>query len=156
MENLEPSKRRLASRLWLIYTAAAIVGSLLVLAIYVSAYDNTGVTERLRATGAFTRTAMQVLSFPLGIPIGARRTLSLNAALVARPWTNPARPSSLGGRISPRFSLKSLFSICLPGCRVQRADLDCVSAPSPSYGCPRNGGRGSRARPRTVLAACRS
>ena len=71
MENLEPSKGRLASRLWLIYTAAAIVGSLVVLAIYVSAYDNTGVTERLRATGAFTRTAMQVLSFPLGFPLGA-------------------------------------------------------------------------------------
>jgi len=43
----------------------------LVLAIYVSAYDNTGVTERLRATGAFTRTVMQVLSFPLGFPLGA-------------------------------------------------------------------------------------
>jgi hypothetical protein len=53
------------------YTAAAILGSLLVLAIYVSAYDNTGVTERLRATGAFTRTTMQVLSFPLGLPLGA-------------------------------------------------------------------------------------
>jgi hypothetical protein len=38
---------------------------------YVSAYDNTGVTGRLRATGAFTRTAMQVLSFPLGFPLGA-------------------------------------------------------------------------------------
>jgi hypothetical protein len=37
MENLEPSKARLASRLWLIYTTAAILGSLLVLAIYVSA-----------------------------------------------------------------------------------------------------------------------
>jgi len=66
MEYMEPSKGRLASRLWLIYTAATILGSLLVLAIYVSAYDNTGVTERLRATGAFTRTVMQVLSFPLG------------------------------------------------------------------------------------------
>ena len=38
---------------------------------YVSAYDNTGVTGRLRAMGAFTRTAMQVLSFPLGFPLGA-------------------------------------------------------------------------------------
>jgi hypothetical protein len=71
MENMEPSTKRLASRLWVIYTTAAILGSLLVLAIYVSAYDNTGVTERLRATGAFTRTAMQVLSFPLGFPLGA-------------------------------------------------------------------------------------
>ncbi len=71
MENMEPSKRRLASRLWLIYMIAAILGSLVVLAIYVSAYDNTGVTERLRAMGAFTRTAMQVLSFPLGFPLGA-------------------------------------------------------------------------------------
>jgi hypothetical protein len=71
MENMEPSTGRLASRLWVIYTTAAILGSLLVLAIYVSAYDNTGVTERLRATGAFTRTAMQVLSFPLGLPLGA-------------------------------------------------------------------------------------
>ena len=71
MENMEPSKGRLASRLWLIYTSAAILGSLVVLAMYVGAYDNTGVTERLRAMGAFTRTAMQVLSFPLGFPLGA-------------------------------------------------------------------------------------
>jgi magnesium-transporting ATPase (P-type) len=71
MENMDSSKRRLASSLWLIYTLATIVGSLVVLAMYVSAYDNTGVTERLQAMGAFTRTAMQLLSFPLGFPLGA-------------------------------------------------------------------------------------
>ena len=71
MKNVKPSKGRLASRLWLIYMIATILGSLVILAIYVSAYDNTGVTERLRAMGAFTRTAMQVLSLPLGFPLGA-------------------------------------------------------------------------------------
>jgi hypothetical protein len=71
MGKAQPSKERLASTLWLIYTAATILGSLVFLAIYVNVYDNTGVTERLRATGAFTRTAMRVLSFPLGFPLGA-------------------------------------------------------------------------------------
>jgi hypothetical protein len=71
MENIEPSKARLASSLWLIYIAVTVLGSVVVLAMYVGAYDNTGVTERLRAMGAFTRTAMQVLSFPLGFPLGA-------------------------------------------------------------------------------------
>ncbi len=73
----QPSQGRLASRLWLVYAAATIFGSLLILAIYVNAYDNTGVTERLRATGAFTRTAMQVFSFPLGLPMGAGANLFL-------------------------------------------------------------------------------
>jgi hypothetical protein len=71
MENARALRERLASKLWLIYTIAAILGSLAVLATYVNEYDNTGVTQRLRAAGAFTRMAMQVLSFPLGLPLGA-------------------------------------------------------------------------------------
>ncbi len=71
MGNVQPSKGRLASTLWLIYAIATILGSLVILAIYVNAYDNTGITERLRAIGAFTRTTMQVLSFPFGLPLGA-------------------------------------------------------------------------------------
>ena len=71
MENGSASRRRLASRAWLAYTAGVVAGALLVLAIYINAYDDYGVTARLAATGSFTRAAMQALSFPLGFPIGA-------------------------------------------------------------------------------------
>jgi hypothetical protein len=89
MENTEPSKGRLASRLWLIYMIATILGSLVLLAIYVSAYDNTGVTERLRATGAFTRAAMQILSFPLGFPLGAAANPFLERNFGCAPLDEP-------------------------------------------------------------------
>jgi hypothetical protein len=71
MENGSASRRRLALRAWFVYTAGVVVGSLLILAIYVKAYDDYGVTPRLAATGSFTRTVMQALSFPLGFPLGA-------------------------------------------------------------------------------------
>ena len=89
MENTGPSKGRLASRLWIIYTTATILGSLVILAIYVSAYDNTGVTERLRAMGAFTRTAMQLLSFPLGFPLGAAAAPFLERNFGCAPLDEP-------------------------------------------------------------------
>lgn len=75
MENI--ARARLVSRLWLGYAAVTIFGSLLVLAIYVNAYDNTGMTERLRAAGVFLHTVMQVLSFPLGLALGAAANPSL-------------------------------------------------------------------------------
>ncbi len=65
------SRRRLADKAWLLYSAAAIGGALVVLAIYVNAYDDNGLTEKLRLLGGFTRRAMRVLSFPLGLPFGA-------------------------------------------------------------------------------------
>jgi len=71
MEGRPAPVGRLASALWLVYAMATVAGSLLILAIYVNAYDNTGVTARLTATGDFARSAMQVLSFPLGFPVGA-------------------------------------------------------------------------------------
>jgi len=55
----------------MVYTVGVVAGALMVLAIYVNAYDDFGVTPRLAATGRFTRAIMQVLSFPLGFPIGA-------------------------------------------------------------------------------------
>jgi hypothetical protein len=89
MENIEPSNARLASRLWLIYMIAAILGSLVVLAMYVGAYDNTGVTERLRAMGAFTRMAMRILSFPLGLPLGAAANHFLEPNFGCAPSDEP-------------------------------------------------------------------
>ena len=71
MENSLASRGRVASKLWFYYTIATVVVSLLVLAIFVNAYDNTGVTARLSAMANFTRTAMRVLSFPLGLPSSA-------------------------------------------------------------------------------------
>jgi hypothetical protein len=71
MENGSASRRHFAYRAWFIYAAGVVAGSLLVLAIYVNAYDDYGVTAKLTATGSFTRTTMRALSFPLGFPVGA-------------------------------------------------------------------------------------
>lgn len=71
MNDVSASRRRLFTRAWFAYTAAVLAGSLLALAIYVNAYDDYGVTAKLTATGRFTRSFMQALSFPLGFPVGA-------------------------------------------------------------------------------------
>jgi hypothetical protein len=71
IENPKASHAGLARGLWLVYTAATILASLLILAIYVNAYDDHGLTERLRAVGGFTRRAARIISFPLGLPLGA-------------------------------------------------------------------------------------
>jgi hypothetical protein len=55
---------------WLAYAIATVALSFAVLAIYVNAYDDYDLSERLRATGRFARQAMQALSFPLGAPVG--------------------------------------------------------------------------------------
>ncbi|GEM_PF-6630018 len=55
---------------WLVYAIATVTLSIAVLAIYVTAYDDYDLSERLRATGRFARQAMQALSFPLGAPVG--------------------------------------------------------------------------------------
>jgi hypothetical protein len=56
---------------WLAYAIATVALSIAVLAIYVNAYDDYDLSERLRATGRFARQAMRALSFPLGAPISA-------------------------------------------------------------------------------------
>ena len=61
----------LARALWLVYNVASILGSLLILAVYVNTYDDYGLTERLRAIGGFTRWMMRVIFFPIGLPFGA-------------------------------------------------------------------------------------
>jgi hypothetical protein len=55
---------------WLAYAIATIALSIAVLAIYVTAYDDYDLSERLRATGRFARQAMRAVSFPLGAPVG--------------------------------------------------------------------------------------
>jgi hypothetical protein len=55
---------------WLAYAIATVALSLAVLAIYVNAYDDYDLSERLRAAGRFARQAMRAVSFPLGAPIG--------------------------------------------------------------------------------------
>jgi hypothetical protein len=71
MENPPASHGGFAHKAWLIFSAATILGSLTILAIYVKVYDDYGLTDRLRAVGGFTRQAMGIASFPLGLPIGA-------------------------------------------------------------------------------------
>ncbi|TLG78178.1 hypothetical protein [Methylocystis sp. B8] len=55
---------------WLAYAIATVALSIAVLAIYVTACDDYDLSERLRATGRFTRQAMRAVSFPLGAPTG--------------------------------------------------------------------------------------
>jgi len=56
---------------WLAYAIAAVALSIAVLAIFVKAYDDYDLSDRVRATGRFARQAMRALSFPLGAPTGA-------------------------------------------------------------------------------------
>lgn len=56
---------------WLVYAIAAIALSIAVLAIFVKAYDDYDVSDRVRSIGRFARQAMRALSFPLGAPSGA-------------------------------------------------------------------------------------
>jgi len=71
MNNLKASRGNLAHRLWLVYSIEAVVASLIVLTLYLSAYDDNGVTERLRSLVSFSRRPMRILSFPLGLRLGA-------------------------------------------------------------------------------------
>jgi hypothetical protein len=71
MENPLASHGGFAHKAWLIFSAATILGSLTILAIYVKVYDDYGLTDRLPALGRFTRQAMGVASFPLGLLLGA-------------------------------------------------------------------------------------
>jgi hypothetical protein len=57
-----------ARKIWLAYTLIAIAGALMLLAVYVNAYDDYDIGDRLRALGGFTRRAMLALGFPLSLP----------------------------------------------------------------------------------------
>ncbi len=59
-----------ARKIWLAYTLITLAGALLLLAVYVNAYDDYDIGDRLRALGRFTRSSMSVLTFPLGLPAG--------------------------------------------------------------------------------------
>ena len=89
MRNGSASRQRLVLRTWLTYAAGVVAGSLLVLAIFVKAYDDFGVTARLAATGNFTRTTMQALSFSLGFPIGALAEPLLERNFDCAPQSEP-------------------------------------------------------------------
>jgi hypothetical protein len=56
----------MARKVWLYYAIATIVAALALLAIYVNAYDDYDVSDRLRGVGRFARQGMLLLSFPLG------------------------------------------------------------------------------------------
>lgn len=80
---------RVARGLWLAYAIATILASLAVLAIYVMTYDDYDLSDRLRAVGRFARRAMRVLSFPLGLPIGALLNGPLEAAFACGDEKEP-------------------------------------------------------------------
>ncbi|MGJ0502948.1 MAG: hypothetical protein ACR65X_04235 [Methylocystis sp.] len=67
---LQDGRWRFLRAAWVAYAIATVALSIAVLAIYVNAYDDYDLSERLRATGRFVRQAMRALSFPLGA-IGA-------------------------------------------------------------------------------------
>lgn len=70
-----------ARSLWLAYAVAAIAAALVLLAIYVNAYDDYDIGPRLRGLGRFTRRAMTILAFPLGLPAGFLAAGPLHDAL---------------------------------------------------------------------------
>ena len=66
----QDGRRRFLRLAWLAYAIVTVGLSIVVLAIYVTVYDDYDLSERLRATGQFTRQAMRALSFPSGAAIG--------------------------------------------------------------------------------------
>ncbi len=59
-----------ARKIWLAYALVTIAGALVLLALYVNAYDDYDIGDRLRGLGRFTRRAMNIVTFPLGLPAG--------------------------------------------------------------------------------------
>ncbi|WP_424361073.1 hypothetical protein [Methylocystis parvus] len=53
-------------KIWLAYSIVTVVAALVLLAIYVNAYDDYDVGDRLRGVGRFARHAMALISAPLG------------------------------------------------------------------------------------------
>jgi hypothetical protein len=60
----------LARKLWLAYAVSTVACALVLLAAYVNAYDDYDIGDRLRSLGRFARHAMDVITFPLGLPAG--------------------------------------------------------------------------------------
>lgn len=56
----------MARKIWLAYSIATVVAALVLLAIYVNAYDDYDIGDRLRGVGRFARQAMALISAPLG------------------------------------------------------------------------------------------
>jgi ethanolamine utilization microcompartment shell protein EutL len=87
---------------WLAYALATVALSISVLAIYVNAYDDYDLSERLRATGRFARQAMRALSFPLGAPIGALLNPPLEKSFGCADANEPCAVFAIGTCVSPR------------------------------------------------------
>ncbi|WP_442755022.1 hypothetical protein ACNHKD_18895 [Methylocystis sp. JAN1] len=60
----------MARKIWLFYAIATVAAGLVLLALYVNAYDDYDIGDRLRGVGRFARRAMTLLSFPLGPSVG--------------------------------------------------------------------------------------
>lgn len=56
----------MARKIWLAYSIAAVAAALVLLAIYVNAYDDYDIGDRLRGVGRFARQVMALISAPLG------------------------------------------------------------------------------------------
>jgi hypothetical protein len=78
-----------ARKIWLAYTLIALAGALTLLALYVNAFDDYDIGDRLRALGRFTRTSMSVLTFPLGLPAGLLADGPLRATFGCGEATEP-------------------------------------------------------------------
>ncbi len=51
-----------ARKIWLAYTLITLAGALVLLAVYVNAYDDYDIGARLRGLGRFTRRAMNIVN----------------------------------------------------------------------------------------------
>jgi len=60
----------MARKIWLFYAIASAAAAIVLLAIYVNAYDYYDVSERLRNIGRFGRQTMALISTPLGPVVG--------------------------------------------------------------------------------------
>ena len=89
IDNSKASRAGLARALWLVYNVASILGSLLIVAIYVNTHDDYGLTERLRAIGGFTRWVMRIISFPIGLPFGAEANGLFERIFGCEEFTEP-------------------------------------------------------------------
>jgi hypothetical protein len=78
-----------ARKIWFAYALVTVACALALLAAYVKACDDYDIGDRLRGLGRFTRQAMTILAFPLGLPAGLLADGPLHDACGCRDENEP-------------------------------------------------------------------
>ncbi|QGM96671.1 hypothetical protein [Methylocystis parvus] len=79
----------MARKIWLFYAVATIAAALVLLSVYVNAYDDYDIGDRLRAVGRFARLGMAAISFPLGPLAGLLADRPLESAFACGDPNEP-------------------------------------------------------------------